>query len=518
LKADSAKSRARSTRKLKNLQSLDLYSGERSLARHLQLPGQDHESIHNIVILRSINPTTEQVNAEFPTHSEAEVDSAIERAEQAFGENRRTPFAHRAARLHALADVLAGDRSRFASLLTAEMGKTLTDAFAEIDKCARVCRYYADNGESLLRDRALDSDGGRSFVRPLPLGPVLAVMPWNFPFWQVFRCAAPAIMAGNVVLLKHASNVPGASQMLQNIFEQADFPKGQFQSLLIGPDTAARVLEDSRVRAASVTGSVQAGASVAEVAGSNVKKTVLELGGSDAFIVMPSADIEQAVKAGVQSRAQNNGQSCIAAKRFIVHESVYDEFVEKFSDTLVNLQIGDPTEQSTEIGPLSQHKTRERLDSQVQRLLGHGATRVTGARPRDGKGFFYEPGILADIPIQAKESKEELFGPVAMMFRAKDLGRAIELANDTPYGLASSLWTNDAAEVQLAINELQAGATFVNSLVRSDPRWPFGGIRRSGYGRELSGDGIREFVNRKTVVIENLDAPNGSVMENPRIR
>jgi len=470
------------------------------------------------MIFRSINPATERVYAEFPAHTDAEVDGAIERAVRAFTENRRTRFAYRADRLRAVADVLTGDRDRLAALLTAEMGKTLAAAAAEIDKCARVCRYYADDGESLLSDRTLESDTERSFVSRLPLGPVLAVMPWNFPFWQVFRCAAPAIMAGNVVLLKHASNVPGASQALQQIFERADFFEGTLQSLLIDTDTTAQVLEDPRVRAASVTGSVQAGSSVAEIAGRNVKKTVLELGGSDAFIVMPSANIERAIKAGVQSRVQNNGQSCIAAKRFIVHESIYDEFVEGFAGELCQLEVGDPTAQSTDVGPLAQRKVRERLDGQVNALLSHGATRIAGAKPRGGPGFFYEPGILADIPTQAEESREELFGPVAMIFRTKGLPDAIELANDNPYGLASSLWTNDAAQAQLGIDELQAGATFVNSLVRSDPRWPFGGTRRSGYGRELSGDGILEFVNRKTVVIENLGAPEDSVMENPRIR
>ncbi|MGD8810404.1 MAG: aldehyde dehydrogenase family protein, partial [Gammaproteobacteria bacterium] len=336
------------------------------------------------VIIRSINPATEEINAEYPAHSRDEADSAIDLSVDAFTDNRKLPFAGRAEKLQQVADVLESDCSRFAALLTAEMGKTISASQAEVAKCARVCRYYAENGESLLRSVSLETDTEQSRLTYQPLGPIMAIMPWNFPFWQAFRCAAPAIMAGNVVLLKHASNVPGAALALQEIFERADFPPGTFQSLLIDSQSVGRVLEDSRVRAASVTGSVRAGSSVAAIAGKEVKKTVLELGGSDAFIVMPSADIEKAIEVGVRSRVQNNGQSCIAAKRFIVHESVHDEFVEGFAKELSRLSVGDPADEATDIGPLAQNKTRERLDKQVTALLSHGATRVVGARRRTG--------------------------------------------------------------------------------------------------------------------------------------
>jgi succinate-semialdehyde dehydrogenase/glutarate-semialdehyde dehydrogenase len=432
----------------------------------------------------------------------AEIEAALDAADQAFREHRATPFAERAAKLVAVAELLERDKERWSRLLTEEMGKTLTASLAEVEKCAWVCRYYATYGADFLGDAPLESDGAKRFVRHLPLGPVLAVMPWNFPFWQVFRFAAPSVMAGNVVLLKHASNVPRAALALRDIFALAGFGPGVFQTLLIESGSVEGILADSRVKAATVTGSTRAGASVAAAAGKAIKKTVLELGGSDAFIVLPSADLDKAVEVGVTSRTLNNGQSCIAAKRFIVHTDVYDAFMSRFAARFEALRVGDPLAAQTDVGPLAMARSRERLEQQVERSLACGAKRLVGARSLPGDGYFYAPGILADIPPDAPAYTEEVFGPVALAFRAASLDVAIEIANDGPYGLASSVWTNDAAEAEQAIEALEAGSTFVNSLVKSDPRAPFGGVKSSGYGRELSRQGILEFVNLKTISIE----------------
>lgn len=452
--------------------------------------------------LRSINPTTGKTTAEFQTLSDSEIDTALESAESAFAIHRRTPIRDRAEMLTVIAQLLTGDSEKWAMLLTREMGKSIDAAVAEVEKCAWVCRYYAKHAATFLDDRPIEADAGESHVLHLPLGPILAVMPWNFPFWQVFRFAAPALMAGNVVVLKHASNVPSAALALQEIFERADCAPGLFQSLLVGPDAVPRLIEDRRIRAATVTGSIRAGAAVASMAGKLLKKTVLELGGSDAFLVMPSADLATAVEVGVQSRTLNNGQSCIAAKRFIVHEAVYAAFVERFAERLAKLIVGDPTEHDSDIGPLAMERTRERLERQVDELVGQGANIVCGAKRIERDGFFFEPGMLTDVPTGAPASDEELFGPVAMAFSVPSLDAAIARANDSPYGLASSIWTRDTIEADRAIREIDAGSTFVNSLVKSDPRLPFGGVASSGYGRELSKDGILEFVNRKTVSIE----------------
>lgn len=452
--------------------------------------------------LRSINPTTGATTAEFQSLSAAELESALDQSERAFVRQRNADFDSRAQRLLAVAALLSEESDRWALLLTQEMGKPLAAAVAEVEKCAWVCRYYAEHGETFLRDREIETDADRSFVTHLPLGSILAVMPWKFPFWQVFRFAAPAIMAGNVVVLKHASNVPSAALALQEIFERAEFEPGVFQALLIDTESVERVIGDRRIRAATVTGSIRAGSAVASIAGKHCKKTVLELGGSDAFIVMPSAALERAIDVGVESRTLNNGQSCIAAKRFIVHESAYDRFVDGFVERFEALTVGDPVEESTDIGPLAMMRTRDRLARQVRSLLEHGATRLTGARALEGPGFFFEPGVLADIPSGAAAYREELFGPVAMLFKVRSLDQAIDLANDNPYGLASSIWTEDGDEADRAVRGIAAGATFVNALVKSDPRLPFGGVGSSGYGRELSRAGILEFVNRKTVLIE----------------
>jgi len=453
--------------------------------------------------LQSINPKNGEILGEFEQESDRAIEDALDTAERAFAAHRRSGIADRAARLIQLADHLDAQSPRLGRLLTDEMGKTLTAATAEVEKCAWVCRYYAEHAEAMLSDEAVDCDaGGRCAVANLPLGAVLAVMPWNFPFWQVFRCAAPAIMAGNVILLKHASNVPRAALVLQQLFESAGFEPGVFRTLLIGPDRVERLLADRRVSAASVTGSIKAGAAVARTAGQHLKKTVIELGGSDPFIVMPSADLDQAIATAITARTINNGQSCIAAKRFIVHADVYDEFARRFADGFESLAVGDPLEASTDIGPLAMERLRTRLAGQVDTLLERGAERLTGARQRDGPGFYFEPGVLAGIDAAAAHFDEELFGPVAWLLRVNSLDDALAMANRSVYGLGSSFWSRDANEIERAIRDIEAGATFVNSLVQSDPRLPFGGIKQSGYGRELARDGILEFVNRKTVVID----------------
>ena len=451
--------------------------------------------------IESINPATGQLIERFDPIGDAELEDALAQAVRAFGALRASTFDQRAARMRTAADVLERDKSRWARIATEEMGKTLASAVAEVEKCASVCRYYAEHAEAFLADEPIVTEASRSFVRHLPIGPVLAVMPWNFPYWQVFRVAAPALMAGNVGLLEHASNVPRSALAIEEIFREAGFPAGAFTTLLAGADVVGRLLEDPRVRAATLTGSEGAGRAVGGAAGKNLKHSVLELGGSDPFLVMPSADLEAAVAAAVTGRTINNGQSCIAAKRFLVHDDVYDAFTERFVAAFEALVVGDPMDDATDIGPLATKAIREELDEQVRETLRQGATRLTGAESIDGTGWFYRPGILADIPDGSPAFREELFGPVALLFRVRDLDQAIELANATRFGLGSALWTNDEADIARAIEEIDAGATFVNAIVASDPRLPFGGVKQSGYGRELSRDGIREFVNRKTISI-----------------
>ena len=450
--------------------------------------------------IESVNPTTGQVLHQFTPHTAAEVEEKLGLAERAFASHRRTTFNERGRLLHRVADMLEKDADRFAHLAVIEMGKTLSAALAEVKKCAATCRHFADHAERYLGDEALPSDAKKSYVRYLPLGPVLAVMPWNFPFWQVIRFAAPALMAGNVGVLKHASNVPQCALALEALFASAGFAPGVFQSLLIGPSEVSLLIADRRIAAVTVTGSEGAGKNVAEHAGRALKKCVLELGGSDPFVVMPSADLDAAVAAAVTARNINSGQSCIAAKRFIVHAQVYERFVERFVERMQRVVVGDPLDPQTEVGPLATKHGRDELHEQVKRAERAGARILCGGEPRSGRGWYYAPTVLADVSNRSPIYEEELFGPVAMVFRADDLSHAIRIANDSPFGLGSSVWTKDTGEIERFASEIEAGQTFFNTIVASDPRLPFGGIKRSGYGRELAAHGIREFCNAKTVV------------------
>jgi succinate-semialdehyde dehydrogenase/glutarate-semialdehyde dehydrogenase len=446
--------------------------------------------------IASINPATGETLQSFAAHTDTDIESKLTLAARAFAVHRKTAFAERARLLHAVGDALEKDQERFARLAALEMGKTVTSALAEVKKCAATCHHYAENAERYLADQVIASDARKSYVRYLPLGPVLAVMPWNFPFWQVIRFAAPALMAGNVVLLKHASNVPQCALALEALFASAGGAPGTFQTLLIESKDVARVISDHRVVAVTLTGSEAAGASVGEHAGRAIKKCVLELGGSDPFIVMPSADLDEAVSKAVLARNINNGQSCIAAKRFIVHEQVYDAFLKGFVERMERVVVGDPLDPRTEVGPLASKQARDELHALVQRS---GAKVLCGGEPRSGPGWFYPPTVLAEISERSPMYHRELFGPVAMVLRAKDIGHAISLANDSPYGLASSVWTTSHEEIERFVNEIEAGQTFVNAMVASDPRLPFGGVKQSGYGRELADLGIKEFCNAKTV-------------------
>ena len=400
------------------------------------------------------------------------------------------------------AEILEKEKDECARLMTLEMGKPIKAAVAEALKCATGCRYYAENAERFLADEVVETGAKRSFIRYLPIGPILAVMPWNFPFWQVFRFAAPALMAGNVGLLKHASNVPQCALKIEEIIRQAGFAEGVFQTLLIGSGPVDGILNDPRVAAATLTGSEQAGIQVGISAAKRIKKVVLELGGSDPFIVMPSADLDAAVATAVDARIQNNGQSCIAAKRFIVAEKIADEFERKFVSRMQGLRVGDPFDENTQLGPLASADAVTALDADVKKTVAAGARVLTGGEPLKRPGCYYAPTVLTDIPKDSPAYKEEFFGPVASIFRVKDIDQAIQIANDIRFGLGASAWTNDAAETERFINELEAGMVFLNKMVASDPRIPFGGIKQSGHGRELGVHGIHEFVNIKTVWIQ----------------
>ena len=450
--------------------------------------------------IATINPATGETLKTFEAMSSEAIEAKLELAQQAFNKYRHLPFEQRALWMQKAADILERDREIYAEMMTLEMGKTLKSAIGEVEKCALVCRYYAKNAAQFMADVPATTDASSSFVRYQPLGAILAVMPWNFPFWQVFRFAAPALMAGNVGLLKHASNVPQCALKIEEIFTEAGFPEGVFQTLLVGADKVADIVADDRIKAATLTGSEPAGASLAANAGKNLKKVVLELGGSDPFIVMPSADLAAALSTAVTARMLNNGQSCIAAKRFILAEDIADEFIKGFVEKFEQLKVGDPMLPETDIGPLATPAILKDLDNQVQTCIQSGAKLLTGGRAlSENAGNFYLPTILAEIPPDAAARQEEFFGPVALVFRVAGIDEAIELANSTSFGLGATAWTTVTEESDRFISELEAGAVFINGLVKSDPRLPFGGIKRSGYGRELSIQGIHEFVNIKTV-------------------
>jgi succinate-semialdehyde dehydrogenase / glutarate-semialdehyde dehydrogenase len=451
--------------------------------------------------IASINPATGETLKEFTAFTDDEIEKRLKRAERAFTHHRRRPFAKREQLMMAAASLLEQEKDKLARTMTLEMGKLFRAALDEIAKCVRACRFYAENAERFLEDEAAQTDAARSYVRYEALGPVLAIMPWNFPFWQVFRFAAPALMAGNVGLLKHAANVPQCALAIEEIFCRAGFDEGVFQTLLIDAAQVENVIIDSRVTAVTLTGSEKAGSAVASIAARHIKKSVLELGGSDPFIVMPSADFESALSTAIKARTINNGQSCIAAKRFLVADQIYDEFLRQFVERVRALKIGDPLDETTEIGPLATEQILEGVNEQVQKSIAAGAKLLTGGNRIHGPGFFYEPTVLVDVPIDSPAYCEEIFGPVASFFRVRDVADAVEIANATTFGLGASAWTNDRTEQELFTSELEAGMVFVNAMVASDPRLPFGGVKRSGFGRELGAAGIREFVNRKTIWI-----------------
>jgi succinate-semialdehyde dehydrogenase/glutarate-semialdehyde dehydrogenase len=452
--------------------------------------------------IATINPATGETVKTYEPLADWEIENKVALAQQAFESYRQTTFEQRSQWMTAAANLLETEKEHFGKMITLEMGKTLKSAIAEVEKCAWVCRYYAENAANFLADVPSETDASRSFVRYQPLGIVLAVMPWNFPFWQVFRFAAPALMAGNVGLLKHASNVPQSALAIEQIFQESGFPRGVFQTLLIGSDKVAGLMADDRIKAGTLTGSTPAGASLAMAAGKEIKKVVLELGGSDPFVVMPSADLETAVHTAVTARLINNGQSCIAAKRFIIANSIADEFEEKLVAKYKELKVGDPMQPDTDIGPLATRSIVKELDEQVQAIVNEGARVLIGGKALDGPGNYYLPTIVTDIPATSKMAREEFFGPVALLFRVADVHEAIQVANNIPFGLGGSAWTNDPEEQELLINGIEAGAVFINGMVKSDPRLPFGGIKRSGFGRELGIQGIHEFVNIKTVWIQ----------------
>jgi succinate-semialdehyde dehydrogenase/glutarate-semialdehyde dehydrogenase len=452
-------------------------------------------------MIASVNPATGETVATFDELDEEQLERKLAAAAEAYRRYRRTTFGERTGWLTRAADILENERDALGRIMTLEMGKPIEAARQEAAKCALACRYYVEHGERLLADETVELGGVRSFIRYQPIGPVLAVMPWNFPFWQVFRFLAPALMAGNVGLLKHSSNVPQCALAIEDIVRRAGFPADVFQTLLIGSEMVRRVIDDPRVKAATLTGSEPAGRQVAAQAGGQIKKTVLELGGSDPFIVMPSADLEAAVRTAIQARVINNGQSCIAAKRFIVDEAIAGEFEARFVAAMQRLVVGDPMAEATQVGPLATRPIRDELDGQVKRSVLAGARVLTGGHALEGPGNYYAPTVLVDAPAGSPARCEEFFGPVAVLLRAKGIDDAIQLANDTPFGLGASVWTTDAVEQERLIEEIESGMVFVNGMVASDPRLPFGGVKSSGYGRELGAWGIREFVNIKSVVV-----------------
>ncbi|PSQ49376.1 NADP-dependent succinic semialdehyde dehydrogenase [Halobacteriales archaeon SW_6_65_15] len=468
------------------------------------------------------NPATGESLEPVPDDSEADVEAALDRAAETFEEWKGASIQKRQQLLAAAGDVLRENADEYAELMTEEMGKPIDAAVAEAEKCAWVCDYYAENAAEHLQDDHHAGDPHvETYVSYEPLGPILAVMPWNFPFWQVFRFAAPHLTAGNVGLLKHASNVPGCAEAIQEVFEEAGYPEGVFQSLIVGSDEIDSIIEDDRVKAVTLTGSARAGRSVGSAAGENLKKSVLELGGSDPFVVLDDADLDSAAETGARARTINSGQSCIAAKRFVVHTEIYDEFLGKFRDEMEALTVGDPTDEETDVGPQAREDLMEDLHEQVQQTVDAGATLELGGEPLDGEsagnpsidsgGFYYPPTILTDVPRDSAAACEEVFGPVAAVFEVEDEAEAVEVANDVHLGLGASVWTDDLERGKRVAHRFEAGCTFVNELVKSDPRLPFGGVKDSGYGRELAEHGIEEFVNKKTVWVQEADANEESV-------
>ncbi|GAB2961929.1 NADP-dependent succinic semialdehyde dehydrogenase [Micromonospora polyrhachis] len=463
--------------------------------------------------IATINPATGQLLKSFDPLPDNQVDAAIARAVDGFAALRRTTFAQRAGWLTRAADLLDAERDDIGRLMTTEMGKTYASAKAEAAKCAAACRFYAANAERFLADEPADAaavGATKAYVRYQPLGPVLAVMPWNFPLWQVLRFAAPALMAGNVGLLKHASNVPQTALYLDELFRRAGFPAGSFQTLLIGSKTVDRILTDPRVRAATLTGSEGAGRAVGRTAGQELKKVVLELGGSDPFVVMPSADLDRAAETATTARCQNNGQSCIAAKRFIVHTDVYDAFAEAFVARMSALRVGDPMAADTDVGPLATEQGRADVEELVADAVAQGAWVPCGGQQPDEAGWWYPPTVVTELTPQMRMWSEEVFGPVAGLYRVSSYEEAIEVANGTSFGLGSNAWTRDPEEQERFATDLDAGSVFVNGMTTSFPELPFGGVKNSGHGRELSALGIREFCNIKTVWVGSGTASAGA--------
>ncbi|MBA2376340.1 MAG: NAD-dependent succinate-semialdehyde dehydrogenase [Rubrobacter sp.] len=452
--------------------------------------------------IQTINPATGEEIKFFDELTESQTEEKIQLAADTFREWRKTSFSERSEKLIKAAEILENEAEEFGRIMTLEMGKPLAASIAEANKCAKGCRYYAENAEKFMGDVNIPFEGAETYIRYEPLGPILAIMPWNFPFWQVFRFAAPALMAGNVGLLKHASNVPQCALAIEDILHRAGFPEGAFQTLLIGSGAVKNIIDDDRVRGATLTGSEPAGRMVAGQAGENVKPSVLELGGSDPFIVMPSADLDKAIEVGVTSRMLNNGQSCINAKRLILHEDIADEFERRFVEKVEAMKVGDPMEDGVDMGPLAMPQIRDDVAEQVRKSVEAGAKVLTGGEKPGGPGNFYPPTVLTDVPEDSPAKNEEIFGPVASLFRVKNMDDAIELANDTPFGLSSSAWTNDSGERERFIREIEAGMVYINRMTESTPEVPFGGAKNSGYGRELSHLGIHEFLNAKTVWVD----------------
>jgi len=452
--------------------------------------------------IQTINPATGKTEKIFKEHSSYQVMIMIDAANDAFLEWRKTDFSFRASLMKNAAQILREGKEHYGKILTLEMGKPITQATAEVEKCALVCEYYSDNAEKILSEEIVQTDASQSYVRFDPIGIVLAVMPWNFPFWQVFRFAAPALMAGNVCMLKHASNVPMSALAIEEIFMEAGFPKNTFKTLLIGSSLIKDVIDHPFVKAVTLTGSEPAGRQVASLCGAKLKKIVLELGGSDPFIILDDANIDEAVKTAVTARLINNGQSCIAAKRFIVVEKVYNEFEKKFVDAMSKVKIGDPTNKETELGPIAREDLLIELETQVNQSVEKGAVVLCGGKRINREGFFYEPTILANLTKRMPAYDDEIFGPVASLINAKDEDDAIKIANDSSFGLGASLWTLNISKAKELACKIESGSVFINGMVKSDPRLPFGGIKNSGYGRELSHYGIKEFVNIKTVWIK----------------